>query len=136
MLPYLLSFIFAQKSYKSNSQISGVQGICRRISSNDHLSPTATFLADSPYIDSCFNLSTTVTLSCPQGGCCGEVQLYNRRPQDSRTRTTTSTRFDFKFFSYSQKNKQPGMLHCTFCHQKKLAGLFLLQWLSSLPITK
>ena len=36
-------FFFAQKSYKSNPQISGVQGICRRISSNDHLYPTATF---------------------------------------------------------------------------------------------
>ena len=68
-----------------------------------NLSTTVTFLADSPYIDSCFNLSTKATLFCPQGGCCGEVELYNRKPQDSRTRTTTSTRFDFKFFAYCQK---------------------------------
>ena len=33
------------------------------------------FLADSPYIDCCLNLSTTATFFCPQGGCCGEVQL-------------------------------------------------------------
>ena len=34
------------------------------------------FLADSPYIDSCLNLSTTATFFCPQGGRFGEVQLY------------------------------------------------------------
>ena len=72
-----------------------------------NLSTTVPFLADSPYIDSCFNLSTKATLFCPQGGCCGEVELYNRKPQDSRTRTTTSTRFDFKFFAYSQKINSP-----------------------------
>ena len=32
-----------------------------------------TFLVDSPYIDSCLNLSKTATFFCPQGG---EVQLY------------------------------------------------------------
>ena len=72
-----------------------------------NLSTTAIFLVDSPYIDSCFNLSTKATLFCPQGGCCGEVELHNRKPQDSRTRTTTSTRFDFKFFAYSQKINSP-----------------------------
>ena len=36
----------------------------------------ATFLAVSLYIDSCFNLSTTATFFCPQGGCSGGVQLY------------------------------------------------------------
>ena len=41
-----------------------------------NLSTTATFLADSPYINSCLNLSTTATFFCPQGGRCGEVQLY------------------------------------------------------------
>ena len=35
----------------------------------------AIFLADSPYIDSCFNLSTMVTFFCPQGGRCREDQL-------------------------------------------------------------
>ena len=53
-----------------------------RTSSNGHLSTTATslqwpvFLADSPYIDSCFNLSTMATLFCPQDGHGREVQLY------------------------------------------------------------
>lgn len=37
---------------------------------------TATFLADSPYIDSYLNLSTTASFFCSQGGRCGEVQLY------------------------------------------------------------
>ena len=34
------------------------------------------FLADSPYIDSCFNLSTMATFFCPQGYRCSEVQPY------------------------------------------------------------
>ena len=34
------------------------------------------FLVDSPYIYSCFNLSTTAIFLCPQGGRCKEVQLY------------------------------------------------------------
>ena len=34
------------------------------------------FPADSPYIDSCLNLSTMAAFFCPQGGCCGEVQMY------------------------------------------------------------
>ena len=33
------------------------------------------FLADSPYIDSCFNLSTMDTFFCPQGSRCREIQL-------------------------------------------------------------
>ena len=39
------------------------------------LSPTPLLLADSPYIGSCLNLSTTATFFCPQGGHCGEVKL-------------------------------------------------------------
>ena len=35
-----------------------------------------TFLVDSPYIDSCLNLSKTASFFCPQEGRCGEVQLY------------------------------------------------------------
>ena len=50
------------------------------------------FLVDSPYIDSCFNVSTMVTFFCPQGGRCRDVQLY-QRALDSRTRTTRSTTF-------------------------------------------
>ena len=54
-----------------------------RTFTNGHLSTTATslrrpvFLADSPYIDSCFNLSTMATLFCPQDGHWKEVQLYS-----------------------------------------------------------
>ena len=34
------------------------------------------FLEDSPYIHSCFNLSTMATFFCPQGECrCREVEL-------------------------------------------------------------
>ena len=33
---------------------------------------------------------------------------------DSRTRTTTSTRFDFKFSRVLSKNGHPRILHCTF----------------------
>ena len=46
-----------------------------RTFTNGHLSTKATFFADTPYIDSCLNLSTTATLFCPQGGRCGEVRL-------------------------------------------------------------
>ena len=35
-----------------------------------------TILVDSPCIDSCLNLSKTACSFCPQGGRCGEVQLY------------------------------------------------------------
>ena len=45
-------------------------------STNGHLSTTATFLADCPYIDSCLNVCTKATFFCPQGGRCRQVQLY------------------------------------------------------------
>ena len=45
-----------------------------RISTNGHLSTPAIFLANSPYIHFCFNLSTTATFFCPQGGRYREVQ--------------------------------------------------------------
>ena len=48
-----------------------------RTSTNGYLSATATFLADSPYIDSCLKLSSAATFSCLQGGRCGEGQLYS-----------------------------------------------------------
>ena len=35
-----------------------------------------TFLVNSPYTDSCLNLSKTATFFCPQDGRYGEVQLY------------------------------------------------------------
>ena len=51
--------------------------IYSRTCTNDHLSKTTNSLqwplfwgADSPYIDSCLNLSTTATFCCPQSGCC------------------------------------------------------------------
>ena len=50
--------------------------IYSRTSTNGHLSTTATISADSPYIDSCLNLSTTATFFCRQSVRCGEFQLY------------------------------------------------------------
>ena len=47
-----------------------------RTSTNSHLYTMVTFLVDSPYIDSCLNLSKMATFFCPQSGRCGEVQLY------------------------------------------------------------
>ena len=47
-----------------------------RNSTNDHLSTLRPFFwADSPHIDSCFNLSTMATFFCPHGDRCREVQL-------------------------------------------------------------
>ena len=43
-----------------------------------HLSNTTIFLVDSPYIHSCFNLSTMATFFGPQGGRCREVQLSTK----------------------------------------------------------
>ena len=52
------------------SQLFGIGHHFKIIQSNLHLSTTATFfaLADSPYIASCLNLSTTATATkaCPQ----------------------------------------------------------------------
>ena len=38
----------------------------------------ATFLADSPYTDSCLNFSTTATFFCAQCGRYGEVELFSK----------------------------------------------------------
>ena len=48
-------------------------------STNGHFSTMAFFffLVDSPYIDSCFSLSTMATFFCPQGGQCKEFQLQS-----------------------------------------------------------
>ena len=50
--------------------------------------PRRLFLADSPYIHSCLNLSTTATFFCPLGGCCEEVQLYSNFLHVSRSQFT------------------------------------------------
>ena len=42
------------------------------------------------------------------------------RPLDSRSRTTTSTRFVLSFFSRILKNRNPGNLHCTSFHLKSV----------------
>ena len=42
--------------------------------SEGHFSTMATFLVESPYIDSCLKLSIMATFVCPKGGHCGEVQ--------------------------------------------------------------
>ena len=38
------------------------------------------FLADSPSIHSCLNLSTVATFFCPQGGRFRKIQLYQNSP--------------------------------------------------------
>ena len=48
-------------------------------------------------------------------------------PFDSRTRTTTSTRFHLKFFRVLSKNIHPGILHCFFFSPDKLELLSLLK---------
>ena len=60
------------------------------------------------------NLSTT-SLHCVRAGC----ELRQQRTLDSRTRTTTSTRFNEKLFRVSSKNIHPGKLHCTLPFYQK-----------------
>ena len=43
---------------------------------------------------------------------------FHQRPLDSRTRTTASTRFDFKFLRVFSKYRLPGKLHFTIFHLK------------------
>ena len=49
------------------------------------------------------------------------------RPLDSRTRTTTSTRFNLNFFRVFSKNRHPGNLHCPFFLLEKIALLSILK---------
>ena len=46
------------------------------------------------------------------------VFYSNQRPLDSRTRTTTSMRFDLKFFRVFSKYRLLGKLHFTIFHKK------------------
>ena len=69
-----LFFITYQKPCLNDSPGLSNSFYNSQTSTYGHLSTTATslqrpfFLADSPYIHSCFNLSTMATLFCPQGG--------------------------------------------------------------------
>ena len=58
--------------------------------------------------------------------CCGRHKLYYRA-LDSRMRTTTSTRFDLKFFRVFSKKRHSGNLLCTFDPAEKLALSSLLK---------
>ena len=49
---------------------------------------------------------------------------FNQRPLDSRTRTTTSMRFDFKFFRVFSKYRLLGKLHFTIFHKKISTVIF------------
>ena len=51
-------------------------------------------------------------------------------------RTSTSTRFNFTFFSMFSKQRHPGKLHFTFFHQKSSYGYLYWRRLSTLPIAK
>ena len=66
-----------------------------RSPTNSHFSETASFLADSLYIDSCLNLSTSATLFCPKVSV---VERFNcnsfkglKQPQRQRKRQTITT---------------------------------------------
>ena len=67
-----------------------------------------------------------------------QKRVRENQPLDSRTRTTTSTRFDLKFFRVLSKNKHPGILHCTFFTRKVSTVIFFEggQDLSRLQNTK
>ena len=52
--------------------------------SESHFSTMATFLVESPYIDSCLKLSIMATFFCPKGGHCGEVQWWFRFLSESQ----------------------------------------------------
>ena len=43
----------------------------------------------------------------------GRIRFPAQRPLDLKTRTTSSTRFDFKFFRVFSKYRLPGKLHFT-----------------------
>ena len=70
-------FMICQKPYLNDSPGLSNSLYNSGTFNNGHLSTTAFFLVDSPNIHSCFNLSTMVTLFCPQGGHWREVQLYS-----------------------------------------------------------
>ena len=59
-------------------------------------------------------------------GDCSSLFWTYYRPLDSRKRTTTSTRFDLKFFPVLSKYRHPGILYCYFFSPGKLALLSLL----------
>ena len=49
---------------------------------------------------------------------------------DWRTRSTKSTRFNFKFFRVFSKNIQPGNLHCTIFASKISTVIFIREGLA------
>ena len=65
-----------------------------------------------------------------------QKRVSGNQPLDSRTRTTTSTRFDLKFFRVLSKNRHPGILHCTFFSPEKLALLSFLKEVKTSPDCK
>ena len=61
-----------------------------------------------------------------------KIPKIYKRPFDS----TTSTRFDLKFFRVLSKDRHPGILHCTFFSPEKLALLSLLKEVDTSPDCK
>ena len=50
------------------------------------------------------------------------------QPLDSRARTTTITRFNFKFFFHVfSNNRHPGQLHCTSFLPKKISAVIVIE---------
>jgi len=58
------------------------------------------------------------------------------RPLDSRTRTTTSTRCNWKFFRLKWKHRHLEKLHSTFCPPEMSALFFLLKEVKPSPYRK
>ena len=48
---------------------------------------------------------------------------FQQRPLDSRMRTTTSTRFDLKFFAYCQKIDTPKLFNVLFFFNRKVSAI-------------
>ena len=139
----------AQTSEKSNPQISGVQGICRSPLSNGHffwrtihtLTLVSTSLQRSLFWRTVHTL-TLVSTSLQRPLCSvpkvAVVEKLNCIIENLKTRGRGQLLVQDLTSSFSRilKNKQPGKLHRTFCHQKKLARLFLFQGVKLSPNAK
>ena len=61
------------------------------------------------------------------------IREKKKRLLDSRTKTTTSMKFDLKFFRVFSENRYPGKLHRTLESPEKLALLSLLKEVKPSP---
>ena len=61
------------------------------------------------------------------------IREKKKRLLDSRTKTTTSMKFDLKFFRVFSENRYPGKLHGTLESPEKLALLSILKEVKPSP---